>query len=204
MCTGRSGCRCDRPSFRAASPTLGPLGRSEVGWTGHFQATPLASLPGCRGERVMSVRKGRPQALREVSPAGSTSACALLGEDVTGVGTDLEIFLPPGLLDDLHDPSLVITSAYVGPERRIRSRPSCRYRPDRARRGARTRAPCVPGGGGDGGHRGRRGAPLADRGPCADGTRRRPPGCEPPFCGPGARRPHRHRIATPGGRDPAP
>lgn len=82
----------------------------------------------------MSVRKGRPQALREVSPAGSTSACALLGEDVTSVGTDLEIFLPPGLLDDLHDPSLVITSAYVGPERRNRYRPSRRYRPDRARR----------------------------------------------------------------------
>jgi hypothetical protein len=50
------------------------------------------------------------------------------------VGTDLEIYLPPGLLDDLHDPSLVITPAYVGPERRIRSRRSPRHRPDRARR----------------------------------------------------------------------
>jgi hypothetical protein len=50
------------------------------------------------------------------------------------VGTDIEIYLPPGLLDDLHDPSLVITSAYVGPERRVRSRRSPRDRSDRARR----------------------------------------------------------------------
>jgi hypothetical protein len=64
----------------------------------------------------MSKWRSGPPATERAAPDGSLSAYGLLDVDCTGSAVD--IYLPPGLLDDLHDPSLIITSGYVGPERR--------------------------------------------------------------------------------------
>lgn len=66
------------------------------------------------------------------APDGSLSAYGLL--DVDGTGSAVDIHLPPGVLDDLHDPSLIITPGYVGPERRDRAQ---RYRIYRSKRALR-------------------------------------------------------------------
>jgi hypothetical protein len=47
---------------------------------------------------------------------------ALPDRDSTRPAADREIRVPPGLLSDLHDPRLIITADYVGPDRRLLDR----------------------------------------------------------------------------------
>jgi hypothetical protein len=80
----------------------------------------------------MSKSRSGPPAAAGAAPDGSLSAYGLL--DVDCAGRAVDIYLPPGLLDDLHDPNLIITPGYVGPERRD---PAQRHRSYRSRRGPR-------------------------------------------------------------------
>ncbi len=81
---------------------------------------------------MKSTWRAGPPATEGIPPVGSHSADGLL--DVAGTGRAVDIYLPPGVLDDLHDPSLIITPGYVGPERRDRAR---RYRIYRSKRALR-------------------------------------------------------------------
>lgn len=65
----------------------------------------------------MPVSRGGLRALSDASPDSASSAYNLLG-DGAPTGHPVEIDLPPGMLDDLHHPALVISPGYVGPERR--------------------------------------------------------------------------------------
>lgn len=62
------------------------------------------------------------------------SAHGLLGGDSVGTVSDLELYVPPEMLADLHEPRLVITPGYIGRDRR-RAAPS----PWRVRRQSRSR-----------------------------------------------------------------
>jgi hypothetical protein len=46
------------------------------------------------------------------------SAHGLLGGDSVGTVSDLELYVPPEMLADLHEPRLVITPGYIGRDRR--------------------------------------------------------------------------------------
>lgn len=66
------------------------------------------------------MRRGR-SALTVRASSGTPTAYGLLGAP-SSCGHDLEVYVPPSLLADLHAPDLVITPRYVGPERRLWSR----------------------------------------------------------------------------------
>lgn len=55
------------------------------------------------------------------------SAAALLAAST--YGPDVDVYLSPELVADLHQPDLVITPGYVGPERRRRARTAAAQRP---------------------------------------------------------------------------
>jgi hypothetical protein len=66
---------------------------------------------------VPETRGGR-QALERASRGRPVSAHGLLSGDWVGEVADLEVYVPPELLADLHDPRLVITPGYIGRDRR--------------------------------------------------------------------------------------
>jgi hypothetical protein len=66
---------------------------------------------------VPETRGGR-RALERASGAEPVSAHGLLGGDSVGTVSDLEVYVPPEMLADLHEPRLVITPGYIGRDRR--------------------------------------------------------------------------------------
>jgi hypothetical protein len=66
---------------------------------------------------VPETRGGR-QALERTSRGEPVSAHGLLGGDAVGTVSDLELYVPPEMLADLHEPRLVITPGYIGRDRR--------------------------------------------------------------------------------------
>jgi hypothetical protein len=66
---------------------------------------------------VPDTRGGR-RALEGASRGEPVSAHGLLGGDSVGTVSDLELYVPPEMLADLHEPRLVITPGYIGRDRR--------------------------------------------------------------------------------------
>jgi hypothetical protein len=66
---------------------------------------------------VPETRGGR-QALERASRGQPVSAHGLLGGESVATALDLEIYVPPEMLADLHEPRLVITPGYIGRDRR--------------------------------------------------------------------------------------
>jgi hypothetical protein len=66
---------------------------------------------------VPETRGGR-RALERASGGEPVSAHGLLGGDSVGTISDLEVYVPPEMLADLHEPRLVITPGYIGRDRR--------------------------------------------------------------------------------------
>lgn len=64
-------------------------------------------------------RAGRPRPDRPVT-AFSLLACP--DPESTRAAPDRQVSVPAGLLSDLHDPRLIITAEYVGPDRRLLDR----------------------------------------------------------------------------------
>ena len=66
----------------------------------------------------MPETRGGRRALERASRHEPVSAHGLLGGDSVGTVSDLEVYVPPELLADLHEPRLVITPGYIGRDRR--------------------------------------------------------------------------------------
>jgi hypothetical protein len=85
---------------------------------------------------VRNVGRRRAEGSRPDGPvtAFSLLACPDLGSAVAAA--DREVLVPAGLLSDLHDPRLIITAEYVGPDRRLLDRREWRsLERERSRRG---------------------------------------------------------------------
>ena len=71
---------------------------------------------------MRNVGRQRAEAPRPDRPVTAFSLLACPDPESTPPPVDGEIHVPPGLLSDLHDPRLIITADYVGPDRRLLDR----------------------------------------------------------------------------------
>ena len=71
---------------------------------------------------MRNVRRQRAEAPRPDRPVTAFSLLACPDRESTPPAVDGEIPVPLGLLSDLHDPRLIITAGYVGPDRRLLDR----------------------------------------------------------------------------------
>ena len=70
----------------------------------------------------MSLLRGGRRALDEEGPVAPITVCGLLGPADVATG-QLDVYVPPSWLADLHDPRLIITPDFVGRDRRFGHRP---------------------------------------------------------------------------------
>jgi len=138
----RHGARGDRGAFRIGTSGPAAVARSAP-WPGRHTAPagvdafsshpewPMASMMTTRGQSRQSGMQGlharRPGWHGETSCATSLLSATdrLLGAEAVAAGRslavrpeDVEVFVAPEWLADLHDPTLVISRTYVGPDRR--------------------------------------------------------------------------------------